>query len=385
MNVRTILAAALVALSSASPSPGVTLTSVGSHFDIGGTFFPGGSPPYVVAPWRSNVNSKPLDIDGDNVYGTGGYAMFATQFLWPNAGCCGSSVPFEDDSTYQNLIDLPSFISDTANLTTNKVGGWNYALVDDPELVNGYRDYNWGDTQSPTIEELGGPLHSQSPYVKIGILDGTDILGNDPRTAEYGAGRWAFEVGAGVPSNFRVGVLSDGLDAGQWAATEIFLAKVTLEPEPAILDIVSSGEFVGFDSPNRFIDMHLFDVTGAQPGDQFAIFAKAGPDGFGAISAVTFDFIPDPIGPGDFNGDGVVDAADYTVWRNNLGGDEEVLNGAGDNSGTVDVGDYQQWKTYFGTGAGGLASTVSNVPEPTSFSLLALVAILMAGLRLRSR
>ena len=54
---------------------------------------------------------------------------------------------------------------------------------------------------------------------------------------------------------------------------------------------------------------------------------------------------------GDFNDDGIVDAADYTVWRNNLGSDFD-LGGNGDETGAshdiVDQGDYLLWKQHFG-------------------------------------
>ena len=53
---------------------------------------------------------------------------------------------------------------------------------------------------------------------------------------------------------------------------------------------------------------------------------------------------------GDYNNNGIVDAADYTVWRDTLG--QEVINpgdGAdGDQSGTIDAGDYDFWKARFG-------------------------------------
>ncbi|TWT65884.1 hypothetical protein Pla123a_47950 [Posidoniimonas polymericola] len=53
--------------------------------------------------------------------------------------------------------------------------------------------------------------------------------------------------------------------------------------------------------------------------------------------------------PGDFNNDGKVDAADYTVWRDNKGSaDETVIAGHGDNQNGVDIGDYTLWKENFG-------------------------------------
>ncbi|MCO6047470.1 hypothetical protein NG895_26500 [Aeoliella sp. ICT_H6.2] len=71
---------------------------------------------------------------------------------------------------------------------------------------------------------------------------------------------------------------------------------------------------------------------------------------------------------GDFNEDGVVDLADYTVWRNNLGGDASVLNRAGSGGAIVGPADYAVWKDSFGAavdGAGAIASPMA-VPEPSA-------------------
>jgi hypothetical protein len=84
---------------------------------------------------------------------------------------------------------------------------------------------------------------------------------------------------------------------------------------------------------------------------------------------------------GDFNFDGVVDAADYTVWRNHLGNPAWVLNGNGGNSGTVDIGDYTLWKNNFGaTAPAALTAAPQRIPEPSSLALLA--GILISVVRL---
>jgi hypothetical protein len=96
---------------------------------------------------------------------------------------------------------------------------------------------------------------------------------------------------------------------------------------------------------------------------------------------------PSSITPtGDYNGNGLVDAADYTIWRDTFG--QTVTNlgeGAdGDASGTIDQGDYDFWKSQFGTaippGSGSLGA-LSVVPEPaTSLTgLLALGFVLQFG------
>jgi hypothetical protein len=85
---------------------------------------------------------------------------------------------------------------------------------------------------------------------------------------------------------------------------------------------------------------------------------------------------------GDFNGDGTVDAADYTVWRDHLGDpDESALNGNGDGLSGVDPGDYVLWKSNFGTTSGSGAGTPAAVPEPASCALLIVCALTAALLR----
>jgi hypothetical protein len=90
-----------------------------------------------------------------------------------------------------------------------------------------------------------------------------------------------------------------------------------------------------------------------------------------------------PVSPpglaGDFNNDGSVNAADYTVWRDNFGSaNETALNGNGDGINGVDQGDYALWKSRFGTGggSGSALSNTANVPEPAT-GFLMLIAALM--------
>jgi hypothetical protein len=73
---------------------------------------------------------------------------------------------------------------------------------------------------------------------------------------------------------------------------------------------------------------------------------------------------------GDYNNNGVVDAADYVLWRKGGPLQNEV-----NTPGTVDASDYDAWRARFGNTAGGSGSLDGGaVPEP-SLSLLALLAI----------
>ena len=89
---------------------------------------------------------------------------------------------------------------------------------------------------------------------------------------------------------------------------------------------------------------------------------------------------------GDYNGNGVVDAADYTVWRNNLGKEFTVTptpaDGDGDGDGEVTIADYEYWKARFGmTEVGAGAITAAAVPEPITSMLVFTMSVFLSVVR----
>jgi autotransporter-associated beta strand protein len=85
--------------------------------------------------------------------------------------------------------------------------------------------------------------------------------------------------------------------------------------------------------------------------------------------------------PGDFNGNGAVDSADYVMWRK--GG--PLLNEVSD-IGTVTPQDYTDWRARFGntgagSGAGGGLGGNAAVPEPASIGLVLLGLTTMVARR----
>ncbi len=87
--------------------------------------------------------------------------------------------------------------------------------------------------------------------------------------------------------------------------------------------------------------------------------------------------------PGDYNGNGLVDAVDYTLWRDNLGLDSSVLGGNGSGAASVVQADYDLWKSHFGESVAS-RSEVDPIPEPASL-LLALLALTAVPLHMRHR
>jgi hypothetical protein len=96
---------------------------------------------------------------------------------------------------------------------------------------------------------------------------------------------------------------------------------------------------------------------------------EPGGGGFSYLRAEPPTMMPTPTG--DYNGNGVVDAADYVVWRDTL---EQVVTPAGASAdgnanGTVDQTDYDFWQARFGN-AVPAASGASSVPEPAAVLLV---------------
>lgn len=126
-------------------------------------------------------------------------------------------------------------------------------------------------------------------------------------------------------------------------------------------DIVSvggtlTGQFVGLAEGGLVASpggTNLYITYQGGNGNDIALFTTSGLDG-------------------DYNNDGFVNIADYTVWRDNLGAPEgTLLNDP--NVGTIAAAQYTTWKNNFGNS---LPFTVASatIPEPSSCVLLALLA-----------
>jgi hypothetical protein len=86
----------------------------------------------------------------------------------------------------------------------------------------------------------------------------------------------------------------------------------------------------------------------------------------------------------DYNNNGTVDAADYTVWRDSLGQTGVSLAADGNGDGVVNLADFEHWRDYFGVsvvgGAGvGAALQSVTVPEPSSATLVALLFMVLSA------
>ena len=110
--------------------------------------------------------------------------------------------------------------------------------------------------------------------------------------------------------------------------------------------------------------VHQFDQEEFSAGQDYAL-------------AWWYGLAPPLVVQGDYNGDQIVDAQDYTVWRGAYGSSVTPGTGAdGNGNGVVDAGDYTIWRKSLG--AAGAGSGLAAVPEPSAMGLV-MVAAAMAS------
>jgi hypothetical protein len=96
------------------------------------------------------------------------------------------------------------------------------------------------------------------------------------------------------------------------------------------------------------------------------------------VSLAVIDITPQGV-DGDFNDDGIVNLADYTVWRDHLGAPAGSLENDPHNS-TIGSAQYNTWKSNFGDSLSSGSLVSHAVPEPSSL-LIAVLAVVLAASR----
>jgi hypothetical protein len=157
-----------------------------------------------------------------------------------------------------------------------------------------------------------------------------------------------------------------------------------------IVSLGDDGARIGFEMVGPSTDEDRF---GGPFSDALELGEEAGAAWY-QIYAPDVQLIPDdyPGLAGDYNGNGVVDAADYTVWRDTLGQAGTGLAAdstgpAGVPDGRVDQLDYGFWKGNFGnmlgTGSGRVSGTTA--PEPSTMPLAVAGALALTAMLRRRR
>src|SRR5262249_45524659 len=88
------------------------------------------------------------------------------------------------------------------------------------------------------------------------------------------------------------------------------------------------------------------------------------------------------VAPGDFNGDHVVDANDYVLWRKSVGSTTDFrADGNGDR--IIDDSDYAVWQSHFGAVYASAAGLSAAVPEPCGITMILIGVLVTLSTRRR--
>lgn len=171
-------------------------------------------------------------------------------------------------------------------------------------------------------------------------------------------------------------------------ATNSVYDKLEIEGAANLAGLLDIQAMVGFDQAIG-TQLELFSATEGISGS----FSAANLPSLGSGLALQLIYGANAVSAevvlaGDFNNDGTVNAADYTVWRDALG--SVVPAGSGydlSGNGMIDSEDYDIWVTNFGNTSPPvnleLAQTAS-IPEPSSLAVL-LIACIASIVGLKNR
>ncbi|WP_442485116.1 autotransporter-associated beta strand repeat-containing protein [Aeoliella sp. SH292] len=169
------------------------------------------------------------------------------------------------------------------------------------------------------------------------------------------------------------------VDAGTLSLTQPYFA------DSADLFLLANAKleltYEGVDIVNKLV---LGGVV-QSPGTHGAIGSGADFEWSQILGSGVLQVAPEALLAGDFNNDGIVNLADYTVWRDHLGAaGEDAIHHRGDGLDGVDAKDYALWKSQFGQSSSVLAPTTA-VPEPFAASAILGLLALGYGVRRRNR
>ncbi len=233
-------------------------------------------------------------------------------------------------------------------------------------------DFNGGRLEGAKTIDLGVPLVQRG-----GVLAPGNSIGTTTIEGGYtlGGGTLEFEIGGlgTAGTDWDLAQVNGPVDLVGGDGLLDSMLSVILDFAPALDD-----EFVVLQNDGSDAVVGVFANTyslRATYNGQLYRFAVDYAAGDGNDIAITSQGVVGLVG--DYNGDGVVDAADYTVWRDAIGARVAPYCGAdGNGNGVVDEADYDAWKAMYGHTSGGnfAMGQGAAVPEPAGVVLLVLGA-----------
>jgi hypothetical protein len=236
-------------------------------------------------------------------------------------------------------------------------------------------------------------MHTLAPnmpgqQVRIHVTGGEAVSGIDffVQIGDGGAAVGGSDTGPKITSvDLETGTIFDMNNTG-----------IFTDPTPLLWGATTTSAS-GTVAANGLLATLTIDTTGFANGQYNLILnpLSTGPTAFAGLTVTTnlsngwLQIGAPPNTPGDYNRNGVVDAADYVVWRDTLTQSGTGLAADGTGNNLIDAADYDVWRAHFGRAVGNGSSTAiapeierttvsTNIPEPATFvsALTLLIGIL---------
>ena len=309
-------------------------------------------------PFTPVAGTPEVTLPDTQLEGSGGTFML----IYNDGGIAPNTAGLDlDDQSVNDNDSNPATLSDGLDNPNGQIG---WQILDSIGLFGEAGEAGTGRVYSPTVfgpEKdgqtipilQGGPIFHASEHIEP---DATYVgLGYE---IEYLA-RYGDSTGTG-PKDWHISNLTDNNLAG---------------PTGAAILRQSGGDPHGYPRPNgKEVESNQFVPYGTNMTD--------------TLGASNYPLNQLSL-PWDYNQDGTVNAADYTVWRDTLGtvdptGKSILANS--DQDGSVDQTDYDAWKWHFGESLPGSGSGAlgSSVPEPATLLLVAVGGAIALMLRSKS-
>jgi T5SS/PEP-CTERM-associated repeat protein len=228
--------------------------------------------------------------------------------------------------------------------------------------------------------DIYGTVRVQTAASKISVSGGSTAVFHDPVTNAGGT----VEVFPGSTIVYLQGLTT----TGSGSVLAVSLSDPDSSAGAGAIEVSNAASLAG--------ELRISLASGFKPsaGDVFPIVAAASGIS-GSLNLVGAPVLPggmqwdldvtassvllSVVATGDYNGNGVVDAADYIVWRkqqNQLG---PGLAADSNGYGIVNAADYNFWRNRVGNVVGSGLGSGSAIPEPTSAVLVMVVACCVAA------
>jgi hypothetical protein len=233
--------------------------------------------------------------------------------------------------------------------------------------------------------DIYGTVRIQGAGSKISASGGSTLVFHDPVTNSGGA----IDVFAGSSIVYLQGLTTTG--SGSQLAVNLTNPETAPGSQP--IEVTGDAQLAG----GIAITLAAGYTPGA--GDSFEILSAAG-NVTGTLNLASAPALPGGmqwdvdvnatnvsltvVATGDFDGNSIVDAGDYVVWRKSLGQNGAGLAADATGDGAVDAADYNFWRARLGaiiTAGSGLGGGAA-VPEPAALAL-SIVGIGFALIRRR--